>query len=61
MAVVKPHDPESGFVPQTRLFGSTAAALRYNTVSHVVATLTARWLKIPFLGYYDDSGTVAAE
>ena len=35
--------------------------LHYNTVSRVTATMTARWLRVPCLGYFDDFGIVAAE
>ena len=41
-------DPESnkmgGFIPHTRLFGATAAALGNNAVSGVMASIAARWL-----------------
>ena len=65
LAVVTAEDPESGVsrgsVPHAQLFGVTAAVLRYNTVSRVMATAAARWLKLPRLGYSDDFGMVAAE
>ena len=45
-----------GFHPKTRLFGSTAAGLRYNCLSRVLAGLVCRFLKMPCVGYYDDYG-----
>ena len=36
-----------GFIPKTQLFGATADALNYKTISRVMATVAARWLKIP--------------
>ena len=50
-----------GFVPHTQLFGSTAAALHYNCLSRVVASLACRVLKIPCVGYYDDFGLISPE
>ena len=64
-AVVTLKEPDSGemrgFVPQTQLFGATAAVLHYNTVSRVMASLAVRWLKIPCLGYFDDFGIITTE
>ena len=50
-----------GFIPQTQLFGATAAVLHYNTVSQAMASLAVRWLKIPRLGYFDDFGIITTE
>ena len=36
-----------GFIPHTQLFGSTAAALHYNCLSRVIASLACRVLEIP--------------
>ena len=47
-----------GFIPRTQLFGSTAAALHYNCLSRVIASLACRMLKIPCVGYYDDFGII---
>ena len=40
-----------GFIPHTQLLGSTAAALHYNCLSRVIASLACRVLKIPRVGY----------
>ena len=40
--------------------GATAAVLTYNAVSRVMATMAARCLKIPWLGYFDDFGVITA-
>ena len=49
--VVFPKDPPSGkmrgFIPETQLFGPTAAVLHYNTVLRVMETMAGRWLRIP--------------
>ena len=50
-----------GFIPRTRLFGSTAAALHYNCLSRIIASPTCRTLKIPRIGYYDDLGIISPE
>ena len=50
-----------GFIPRTQLFGSTAAALHYNCLSRVIASLACRVLKIPCVGYYDDFGLILPE
>ena len=46
LAVAPLTDPDlgeiNGFIPQTELFGATAAFLHYNAVSRVMATLAAR-------------------
>ena len=58
-------DPESGdmggFPPQTQFVGATAAVLHYKTVSRLVASVAARWIKIPRLGYSDGFCLVTAE
>ena len=65
LAVVTLKEPDTGemrgFIPQTQLFGATAAVLHYNTVSRVMASLAARWLKIPCMGYFDDFGIITTE
>ena len=65
LAAVALKGPESGvlrgFVPQTQLFGATAAVFRYDAVSRVMATGAARWLKSPHVEYFDDSGIIATE
>ena len=50
-----------GFIPRTQLCGSTAALLRYNCLSTVIASLACRALKIPRIGHSDDFGMVAPE
>ena len=50
-----------GFIPRTQLFGSAAAALRYNCLSRVIASLACRILEIPCVGYYDDFGVILPE
>ena len=51
LAVVTLKEPESGemrgFVPQTQLFGATAAVRHYNTVSRDVAEMAVSWLRVP--------------
>ena len=44
------------FIPQTQLFGATAAVLHYAAASRVIATVAVRWLGIVCFGYFDDSG-----
>ena len=65
LAVVTLKEPDTGemrgFIPQTQLFGATAAVLHYNTVSRVMASLAVRWLKIPCMGYFDDFGIITTE
>ena len=64
-AVVALKDPASGkirgFIPKTQLFGATAAALDYNTVTRVMATVAVRWLGIPRVGFFDDFGIITTE
>ena len=64
-AVVTLKDPVGGewygFIPHTQLFGSTAAALRYNCLSRVIASLACRISEIPRIGYYDDFRIVLPE
>ena len=64
-AAVSPRDPrsneEGGFAPQTQLFGATAAALDYNTVSRVMATVAARCLKVVRRGYFGAFGIISIE
>ena len=43
-----------GFIPHTRLFGPTAAVLRYNCLLMVIASMTCRVVRIPCVGYYGD-------
>ena len=50
-----------GFIPRTQLFGATAAGVRYNTVSMVLATMAARRLRIPRLGFSEDFGRLTTE
>ena len=47
--------------PETQLFGATATVLHYDAVSRAIATVAARWLKLPFLGPFGDFGIVATE
>ena len=49
------------FIPQTQLFGATAAAPHYKTVSRLTATSAVRWLRIPRLGHFDNFGRVTTE
>ena len=57
LAVVPLRDPGSNkmrsFIPRTRLFGATAAALIYDAVSRVTTTLVAGWLQLVHMGYSD--------
>ena len=58
----RPADGEwYGFIPHTQLFGASAAVLRYNCFSRVIASLTCRVIKIPRVGYYDDFGIISPE
>ena len=65
LAAVALKGPESGvsrgFVPQTQLFGATAAVFRYDAVSRVMATGVVRWRKSPHIEYSDDFGIIATE
>ena len=58
-------DPPSGeiggFIPKSQLAGAAAAALNYNAVSRAMATVAARWLRIPRMGYFDDVGVITTE
>ena len=62
LAVAILKGPDSGeiewFIPQTQLFGATAAVLHYSAVSRVMARIAVRWLKFPFLGYFNDFGII---
>ena len=61
-AVDVPRDPRggelSGLARKTRLLGSTAAVLRYNCFSRIMAPLACRVLKLPCVGYRDDFGVI---
>ena len=43
-----------GFVSRTQMFGSVAAALRYNAMSGICAEIASRLLGIPLVNYFDD-------
>ena len=59
VAIADPVSGEmSGFIPQTHVFWAAAAVLCSNTDPRVSATVAARWLRIPRLGYFDDFGIV---
>ena len=64
-AAVTLKEPPAGqlrvLVPQTQLFGATAAVFRYTTVSRVTATMAARRPRISRLGYFGDFGINATE
>ena len=48
-----------GFIPRTQPFGATAAVLRYDAASRIMATAPARWLRAACVGYSDDFGIIA--
>lgn len=48
-----------GFVPRALVFGSIAAALRYNVMSRIITSLTDRCLVIPLVGYLGDFSAIA--
>ena len=48
-----------GSIPETELFGTVAAAHRFNCLSSAIAPLARRYLKIPRIGHYEDFGSVA--
>ena len=50
-----------GFPPKTQVPGATTAVLNYNAVSRVMATVAARWLRIPRMGHFGDFGKISAE
>ena len=52
---IKMRDP----ILQTQLFGATAAAWIYNSVSRVMAGITARWLKLVRMGCFGDFGIIS--
>ena len=43
---------------RTQLFGSTAAVLRYNALSRIIASPICRILAIPTMGYFGDFGFI---
>ena len=57
-AVVAVLCPETGqpryFRSKTLMFGATSSVVHYNAVSRAVASLAARVLGIPIIGYFDD-------
>ena len=48
-----------GLIPKTQISGETAAVLRYRRFARVIASLVRRALKLPRVGYFEDSGMVS--
>ena len=62
MSAVAPNRPDDGrrygFFSSDLLFGSVAAALRYNVFSRIVAELFTRLFGMPLLRFFDYFGAL---
>ena len=60
LAMITFRDPQSGscraFLPNTQLFGGATAVRQYDYIRRIFAYLATRFLKIPVMEYFDDSG-----